>query len=146
MTEFTTNDVSAALHVSHRQLQWWDEQGVIRPRHQGHSRFYSHADVVLVCAVAALRERHLSLQNIRRCLRKLRDDLDRLASLIMQEGGTVFLILRPDCRQLIVAEDRAYAFDAVLSFDKSPVILVEIGPEARRILLGPDPQRSKRRR
>src|SRR6266576_3221889 len=38
---FTSRDVIALTGITVRQLQWWDERGVVRPEREGHRRRYS---------------------------------------------------------------------------------------------------------
>src|SRR5271154_1780156 len=51
---FTTREVVALTSISPRQLQWWDEQGIVVPARVGHQRIYSLDDLA---EVAVLRER-----------------------------------------------------------------------------------------
>ena len=67
----TSADVARLASVSLRQLQWWDEQKVVSPRHEGHRRIYSPAEVVEITVIAELRRKGFSLQKIRRVLRFL---------------------------------------------------------------------------
>lgn len=140
--EFTSNDVSAALHVSLRQLQWWDERSVVRPTHRGHRRFYSESDTIAVAAVSALRDREMSLHKIRRCLRKLKADLEPIATDVFA-GDTVFLVIPLDAKFLTVTQDREHAFDAVLG-SRKPVIVIELGPLVRRVLVVPERPKKER--
>jgi len=48
--------------VSLRQLQWWDEKKVVSPRHEGHRRVYSPAEVIEIKVIAELRRKGFSLQ------------------------------------------------------------------------------------
>ncbi len=68
---FTSSEVSRVSGVSLRQLQWWDERGVVSPRQDGHRRVYTSQEVLEVSVIAALRQKGFSLQKIRRVLRFL---------------------------------------------------------------------------
>ncbi len=37
---FSSEEVATLARVTARQLQWWDERGVVSPEHQGHRRRY----------------------------------------------------------------------------------------------------------
>jgi DNA-binding transcriptional MerR regulator len=50
----TTEAVSKACGVSLRELQYWDEQGVLCPIHVGHKRMYTDAEVKQVRRIARL--------------------------------------------------------------------------------------------
>ena len=38
---FTSREVIALTGITARQLQWWDERGVVKPEREGHRRLYS---------------------------------------------------------------------------------------------------------
>jgi len=42
---FTSKEVMALTRISARQLQWWDEQGIVVPQREGHKRIYSIDDL-----------------------------------------------------------------------------------------------------
>jgi hypothetical protein len=46
--EFTSNDVIALTGITARQLQWWDERGIVAPGRQGHRRIYRWEQLVTV--------------------------------------------------------------------------------------------------
>ena len=67
--EFDTTQVSKFAKVSLRQLQWWDEQGVVRPRREGHRRLYHASQVARVLLIAELRKRGLALNRMAHLLK-----------------------------------------------------------------------------
>jgi hypothetical protein len=44
---FGSTELCRRLGLTARQLQWWDEQGLLPARHEGHKRLYSGRDAVL---------------------------------------------------------------------------------------------------
>src|ERR1700677_1214206 len=66
-----TRELSATCGVTPRQLQWWDEQGILSPAIVDGSRVYTDADAARCLAIATLRRKGLSLAGIRWVLRKL---------------------------------------------------------------------------
>ena len=58
---FDSAQLAAIADVSRRQLQWWDEQGFIRPEHRKHKRYYSPAQAALVVIVRQLLKRGYTL-------------------------------------------------------------------------------------
>lgn len=59
-----------------RQLQWWDETGIVSPRitGEGHGwRCYTDADCRMVQVVKELRRKGVAIQKIRSMLKKLRE-------------------------------------------------------------------------
>ena len=43
---FSSAEIADIAGVSLRQLQWWDEQKVVSPRHEGHKRVYLAEEAV----------------------------------------------------------------------------------------------------
>ncbi|HUI83078.1 MAG TPA: MerR family transcriptional regulator [Candidatus Binatia bacterium] len=74
---FTSREVVGLTGISPRQLQWWDEQGIVAPAREGHRRIYSPDDLAEVAVICELRRRGFSLQKIRRVLRFLQKELGR---------------------------------------------------------------------
>ena len=64
--QFTTNDVIALTGITARQLQWWEERGLIKPLRQGHRRLYSWDQLVTATVIGQLRRRGFSLQRLRK--------------------------------------------------------------------------------
>jgi len=64
-------EVSLKTGASLRQLQWWDEQGVLSPSLGtiGHERAYSQSDIEKARHIAAMRIAGVSLRVVRRALR-----------------------------------------------------------------------------
>jgi DNA-binding transcriptional MerR regulator len=64
--QFTTNDVIALTGITGRQLQWWDERGLVTPSRQGHRRIYNWDQLVTAAVISQLRRRGFSLQRMRK--------------------------------------------------------------------------------
>jgi DNA-binding transcriptional MerR regulator len=63
----TTAEVAAFSGATLRQLQWWDERGILRPeRIELHSRLYTQEAAARARKLAILRAAGASLQEIRR--------------------------------------------------------------------------------
>ena len=80
---YTARQVRVALKISQRRLDYWDELGIVSPKRtakergskvngRGNCRSYSYDDLVRLRVVKGLRDAGLSLQKIRKCLKKLR--------------------------------------------------------------------------
>ena len=85
-------DVSRLTGVSLRQLQWWDEQRVVSPRHEGHKRVYSMEEVLEISMIAELRRKGFSLQKIRRVLKLMQKEMSRRLGQIMGGESEVHLL------------------------------------------------------
>ena len=72
--EFTSNDLIALTGISARQLQWWDERGIVAPARKGHRRIYSWDELVTVAVICRLRRRGFSLQRMRKVIRFLQQE------------------------------------------------------------------------
>lgn len=101
----TTSEMLAKnLGVTMRQLQWWDERGVVMPSHVDHCRWYSPHQAAEVAAIAALRRSGLSLQMIRRSLTRLR--LDIVAEMpALAEGRELYIVVSRNGRRLLCTRD-----------------------------------------
>src|SRR5437667_11240977 len=85
---YASNDVARISGVSLRQLQWWDEQNVVSPRHDGHKRVYLPNEVIEVSVIAELRRKGFSLQKIRRVLRYLQREMGKRLSKALSSSGS----------------------------------------------------------
>jgi len=119
MVTFDSKTVSRIVGVSLRQIQYWDEQGFIRPSvktagGRGTKRLYSFSDLVQLKVVKDLGEHGLSLQKIRRCLRHLRDSFPEptqpLQSLRYLTDGDKLFVLTSDREKILEAMDRQFVF------------------------------------
>ncbi len=50
----TTKEFAAETGATLRQLQWWDERGIIVPEFHGHRRFWDRRDIPYIRRVVAL--------------------------------------------------------------------------------------------
>ena len=66
--QFSTNDVIVLTGLTGRQLQWWDERGLVTPARQGHRRIYNWDQLVTAAVICQLRRRGSSLQRVRRVI------------------------------------------------------------------------------
>jgi DNA-binding transcriptional MerR regulator len=105
---FSTRDVLDLTGVSARQLQWWDERRIVVPERRGRNRVYSAADLVDILVIDQLRQRSISLGQVRRVLRLLRNELQmRLSDLVTGEREYHLLLagkrmfLETDSKQII---------------------------------------------
>lgn len=74
---FTSQEVVALTGITARQLQWWDERGIVRPARQGHRRLYSFDDVAEIAVICEMRRRGFSLQRMRKVLKFIQKELGR---------------------------------------------------------------------
>lgn len=128
----SSSDVARISGVSLRQLQWWDEQKVVSPRHEGHRRVYAPAEVVEISVIAELRRKGFSLQKIRRVLRFLQRDMGKRLVEVMNGTGEMHLLT--DGKTILLEETETRVID-VLKNARQPMFLVCVSDQVRRIQL-----------
>ena len=108
LEQFTSRDVISLTGITPRQLQWWDERGVVRPDRQGHRRVYSLHQLTEVAVICELRRKGFSLQSVRKVMRFLQRELGKgLAEIVSRNSeyhlltdGT-HLYLETSARQIV---------------------------------------------
>jgi len=127
---YASSDVARISGVSLRQLQWWDEQHVVSPRHDGHKRVYLPNEVIEVTVIAELRRKGFSLQKIRRVLRYLQREMGKRLSDALGSASEVHLLT--DGKSIYLEESRDRIID-LLKNAKQPMFLVCVSDQARRL-------------
>ncbi len=89
---FTSAEIIRLTGITARQLQWWDEQGIVVPAREGHRRVYSLDDVAEIAVIADLRRRGFPLQRVRKVVRFLQRQLGRRLVQTVSEGGEYHLL------------------------------------------------------
>jgi len=125
----TSADVARLASVSLRQLQWWDEQKVVSPRHEGHRRIYSPAEVVEITVIAELRRKGFSLQKIRRVLRFLQREMGKRLSDVFS-GADMHLLT--DGKSIYLEDSEKRVID-LLKNAKQPMFLVCVSDQVKRL-------------
>jgi len=127
---FSSLDVSRATGVSLRQLQWWDEQGVVSPVQRGHKRLYQLHEVVEIAMITELRHKGISLQKIRRVLRFLQKELGKGLFDAVENGSEVHLLT--DGKNLFLEDDHRNIVD-ILKNAHQPMISVCVSDHIHRL-------------
>jgi DNA-binding transcriptional MerR regulator len=107
---FNTKTSSKIIGVSLRQLQHWDEKGLIKPSvreasGKGTIRLYSYTDLIQLRVVKTLRDNRISLQKIRRSLEYLQSHFPEIKKPLLElkfltDGETIF-ILTSDQKEIL---------------------------------------------
>ena len=147
MGGFTSRQVVAFTGISPRQLQWWDEQGIVSPSREGRRRLYSLDDLAEISIIWELRRKGFSLQRVRAVLRFLQREFGkRLVQTIQAEkqnsGSDVHLLT--DGRRIYVETSPQEMVD-ILKDARQPIFSVCLTDAVRRIqssLSGRKPARS----
>lgn len=127
-------DVSRLTGVSLRQLQWWDEQRVVSPRHEGHKRVYSVEEVLEISMIAELRRKGFSLQKIRRVLKLMQKEMARRLGQIMAAETDVHLLT--DGKSIHLEDSPAHIVD-LLKAARQPMFLVCVTDQLKKVTSTP---------
>ena len=109
--------------VSLRQLQWWDEQGVVSPVQNGRRRLYSPAEVLLVGIIVSLRRKRLSLQKIRKVFSGMQETEELQKLLIAQGQIDVYLLTDGET---VTLESSPNAIVGILKRAQKPLLAVSV--------------------
>jgi DNA-binding transcriptional MerR regulator len=121
---FTSRDVIRLTGITARQLQWWDERGLVVPSRDGHRRVYSFEDLTEVAVICELRRKGFSLQRMRTVVRFLQKEFSkRLAETVrasssyhlLTDGKTLYLETSPQQIVDILKNSRQPMFAICLS-------------------------------
>ena len=127
---YTSNEVIGLTGITARQLQWWDERGVVRPERQGRNRFYSMADLAEVTVICELRDKGFSLQRIRKIMRFLQREFGkRLVETV--SGSSEYHLLTDGTK--IYLENSAHEIIDILKSARQPIFTVCLTDAVKRI-------------
>ncbi|MBI4874449.1 MAG: MerR family transcriptional regulator [Acidobacteria bacterium] len=127
---YPSSEVSDIAGVSLRQLQWWDEQRVVSPHHEGHKRIYLPEQVLEITVIAELRRKGFSLQKIRRVLRFLQREVGRRLGEVLSGDSEYHLVTDG---KSIYLEDRHERIIDILKNARQPMFLVCLSDQVRRL-------------
>jgi DNA-binding transcriptional MerR regulator len=130
MPRYTSNDVVALTGITPRQLQWWDEQGIVIPARQGRNRAYSMDDLAEVAVICELRRRGFSLQRVRKVIRFLQREFGK--RLVESVSGGAECHLLTDGKTVYVETSPQQVLD-LLKNARQPMLSVCLSDTVRRI-------------
>lgn len=134
---FSTSQVQALTGATARQLQRRDEHSPVVPARDGRKRLYSASDLAEALVILELRRRRISVQQIRRVLRFLKQELHvGLANLVSDaaEPPLADYHLLIDGGRLYLETDSRQIFDLLKNADQA-VFLIGLGPAAKKLQL-----------
>jgi DNA-binding transcriptional MerR regulator len=130
MQSFTSQDVVDLTGITPRQLQWWDERGIVVPARNGHRRLYSLEDLTEVSVICQLRERGFSLQRVRKVIRFLQREFDK--RLVETVGGSSEYHLLTDGQSLYL-ETSARGIVDILKNSRQPLLSICLSDTVRQV-------------
>jgi DNA-binding transcriptional MerR regulator len=128
--QFTSRDVVRLTGITARQLQWWDERGIVVPARAGHRRLYSMEDLVEVAVICGLRQRRFSLQRVRKVITFLQKEFSkRLAETV---GGSSDYHLLTDGRSIYLETSAKQIID-ILKNSRQPMFTICLSDTVRQV-------------
>src|SRR5262249_32713980 len=133
------NEVIALTGISARQLQWWDERGIVEPARGGRRRLYSPADLAEVAVICELRRKGFSLQRVRKVMRFLQPEFGkRLVQAttgaeyhLLTDGRNLYLETSPEQVVNVLKNARQPMFTVCLS-DAVRMVRADVGRRSAR--------------
>src|SRR5437667_8436512 len=127
---FTSREVIDLTGITPRQLQWWDERGIVVPAREGHRRLYSIEDLAEVAVICEMRRRGFSLQRMRKVVRFLQKEFGkRLAETV---GGSSDYHLLTDGNTLYLETSPQQIVD-ILKNSRQPMLAICLSDTVRRV-------------
>ena len=130
---FTSNEVVALTGITPRQLQWWDERGVVRPEREGHRRVYSMNQLTEVAVICQLRHKGFSLQGVRKVMRFLAREFGKGLAEIVDRNSDIHLLT--DGLHLYLETSAKQIVD-ILKNSKQPILGVCLSDAVRQVQAG----------
>ena len=132
-TEFTSREVVQLTGITARQLQWWDERGIVVPARDGRRRLYSMEDLSEVAVICELRRKGLSLQGVRKVMRFLDREIGKGLAEIVSRSSDYHLLT--DGTHLYLETSARQIVDILKNSDQ-PILAVCLSDAVRQVRAG----------
>jgi DNA-binding transcriptional MerR regulator len=130
---FTSRDVIALTGITARQLQWWDERGVVRPEREGHRRLYSLNQLTEIAVICQLRRKGFSLQGVRKVVRFLEREFGKRLAEIVDRNSEIHLLT--DGKHLYLETSAKQIVD-ILKNSNQPILGICLTDAVRQVRAG----------
>jgi DNA-binding transcriptional MerR regulator len=127
---FPSQEVIALTGVTARQLQWWDEKGVVKPERAGHRRLYSMQNVMEMAVICELRRKGFSLQGVRKVMRFLQREFGKGLGEIVGRNSDVHLLT--DGTHLYLETSARQIVDILKNSDQ-PILAICLSDAVRQV-------------
>lgn len=127
---FTSQEVIRLTGITARQLQWWDERGIVVPARQGHRRIYSFEDLTELAVICELRRKGFSLQRMRKVVRFLQKEFSKRLAETVLESSSYHLLT--DGRSLYLETSPQQIVD-ILKNSRQPMFAVCLSDTVRQV-------------
>jgi DNA-binding transcriptional MerR regulator len=130
---FTSHDVIALTGITPRQLQWWDERGIVKPQRQGHYRTYTMNQLTEMAVISELRRKGFSLQGVRKVMRFLAREFGKNLAEIVGRNSDLHLLT--DGTHLYLETSATQIVDILKNSDQ-PILGICLSDAARQVRAG----------
>jgi DNA-binding transcriptional MerR regulator len=127
---FSSQEVIALIGVTARQLQWWDERGVVKPEREGHRRLYSMQNLTEMAVICELRRKGFSLQGVRKVMRFLAREFGKGLAEIVARNSDVHLLT--DGKRLYLETSARQIVD-ILKNSSQPILGICLSDAVRQV-------------
>ena len=127
---FSSKEVVALTGITPRQLQWWDERGIVVPSRRGRRRLYSVDDLAEIAVIVEMRRKGFSLQGMRKIMRFLEREFSRRLVDTVRRGSDTHLLT--DGKNIFL-EDSAKRVVDVLKNCRQPVFSICLSDTVRQV-------------
>jgi DNA-binding transcriptional MerR regulator len=128
---FTSSEVVSLTGITPRQLQWWDERGIVTPLREGHRRFYSPDDLAEVAVICELRQRGFSLQRVRKVMRFVQKEFGKRLVETVTAGSDYHLLT--DGTHIFLETSARQIID-ILKNSRQPMLTVCLSDTVRQVM------------
>jgi DNA-binding transcriptional MerR regulator len=127
---FSTDEVVARTGMTPRQLQWWDERGIVSPTREGRRRLYSLDDLAEVAVIGELRARGFSLQRVRKVMRFLQREFGKRLVETISAGSEYHLLT--DGKQIYLETSPQQVIN-ILKSSRQPMFAICLSDTVRQV-------------
>ncbi len=127
---FTSAQVVRLTGITPRQLQWWDERGIVKPQREGRCRLYTFDDLTEIAVICALRRKGFPLQRVRRIMRFLQKELGRRLAESVSNGSEYHLLT--DGKRIYLENSQRQVID-ILKNSRQPLLGVCLSDAVREV-------------
>jgi DNA-binding transcriptional MerR regulator len=127
---FTSAQVVRLTGITPRQLQWWDERGIVVPKREGRRRLYSAEDITEIAVICALRRKGFPLQKVRRIMKFLQRELGRRLAEAVSNGSDYHLLT--DGKRVYLENSQREVID-ILKNSRQPLLGVCLSDTVREV-------------
>ena len=127
---FTSAQVVKLTGITPRQLQWWDERGIVQPQREGRCRMYSLDDLTEVAVLCALRRKGFPLQRVRRIMKFLQKEFGGGLAQAVSSGSEYHLLT--DGKRIYLENSERQIID-ILKNSRQPLLGVCLSDAVREV-------------